>query len=50
MWEDLNPREVVISVLTDSSVNIFGDHTGDMNWKFETWQSVLKEIYDFTPG
>jgi hypothetical protein len=27
--EDSHPREVVVSVLTDSSVNIFGDHTGE---------------------
>jgi hypothetical protein len=26
---DLHPREVVISVLTYSSVKIFGDHTGE---------------------
>jgi hypothetical protein len=26
---DLHPREVVVSILTDSSVNIFGDHTRD---------------------
>jgi hypothetical protein len=29
MQGDLYPREVVVSVLTDSSINIFGDHTGD---------------------
>jgi hypothetical protein len=29
MQGDLYPREVVVSVLTDSSVNIFGDHTGE---------------------
>jgi hypothetical protein len=26
---DLHPHEVVVSVLTDSSVNIFGNHTGE---------------------
>jgi hypothetical protein len=29
MQGDLHPHELVILVLTDSSVNIFGDHTGE---------------------
>jgi len=29
MWEDLYPYEVVVSVLIDSSFNIFGNHTGE---------------------
>jgi hypothetical protein len=29
MQGDSYPREVVVSILTDSNINIFGDHTGD---------------------
>jgi hypothetical protein len=42
MWEDSHPREVVVSVLTDSSVNIFGDHTGELTEKFEIWFNILE--------
>jgi hypothetical protein len=31
MQGDSYPREVFFSVLTDSSINIFGDHARDMN-------------------
>jgi hypothetical protein len=50
MQEDLYPREVIVSVLTDSSVNSFGDHTREMNLKFGTWPSVLKEYMNLPQG
>jgi hypothetical protein len=43
MQGDLYPREVVISVLTDSSVNIFGDHTGEPTENLKSGLAFLKD-------